>query len=223
MLYLIIALALAAAVIMAYGAKTRTAPVLQFSDNPDYPQPFGYKCQWMAVKTENTNEVAKHLNLMNMQPANWSTGIEGAYEGKFFVSPPVNGWTLVVNSLMPDITDTTEQNPLKVIAELSRVYGEACYFGTHRVVEYHAWAKALNGEISRAYSYVGESGETLVNQGALTAEELEHDLIFTELEEDELITPYEEDVLLIAKEWTTDPMMGQTSLELGVGLVGERE
>lgn len=225
MLYLIIALALAAAVIMVYRAKRNSASPgsgLLFSDVPDYPQPFGYKCQWIAVKTENTEGVAKHLNLVKIQAANWLTGIEGAYEGKFFVSPPVNGWTLVINSFMPDITDPTEQSPLKVIVELSRIFGEAYYFGTHRVVEYHAWAKAMNGELSRAYSYVGESGETIINQGALTTEELEHGLVFTEIEDDDPLLPDEEHVLLMAREWTIDPMMQQTNLKLGVGFVGER-
>ncbi|MDQ8736393.1 hypothetical protein [Paenibacillus sp. LHD-38] len=46
--------------------------------------------------------------------------------------------------------------------------------------------------------------------------------MFTEIEDDDPILPDEEHVLLIAREWTIDPMMQQTNLELGVGFVGER-
>lgn len=204
------------------GSLKQPAGKRVFDGKPDMPSGFGYKSQWFAIKTENTDEVAKELNLTSIQAANWSTGLEGADEGYYFVAPPVNGWILVVHSLMPDITDSTNENPLKTIEHLSRKYGEACYFGTHRTVDYHAWAKAVNGEIARAYGYLGESGETLINEGGLTAEELAHDLDFTNLDDGELHFPDEEHVLLLAKEWSIDPLMEYDGLNPGVGLVGRK-
>lgn len=200
-----------------------TPPKLEISDIPDYPKPFGYKCQWIVVKTKDTGAIVKHLNLVNIQSANWSTGIAGAYEGLFFVSPPLNGWTLIVNSLMPAITNASEKEPLSIIVELSEIYGEAYYFGTHRIVEYHAWAKASKGILTRAYCFIGESGETLINQGTLTPEEVEHELIFTDIEDDDPILPNEDHVLIMAREWTIDPTMEQNNGELGLGYVGKRK
>ncbi|WP_316572239.1 hypothetical protein [Neobacillus sp. YIM B06451] len=193
-----------------------------FDAKPDMPVGFGYKSQWYAVKTENTDEVAKELNLTSIQAANWATGMWGAQEDYYFVTPPVRGWTIVVNSFMPDISDSTDDGPLKTIQYLSRKYGEAYYFGTHRVVDYHAWAKAINGEIVRAYGYLGESGETLINQGKLTSEELIHNYVYTELDHEEPILPDEEHVLTLSKEWAIDPLMEYEGLNSGVGLVGEK-
>lgn len=202
--------------------KLTELPKIDFDETPDTPVQFGYKTQWFVVKTENTDEIAKELNLTEIQASNWSTGIEGAYEGYYFITPPVKGWTLVVNSRMPDITVNTNENPLRVIEKLSKKYGEAYYFGTHRVVEYHAWAKAINGGIVRAYGYLGESGETLINQGGLTTEELENNLVFTDLGVDEPILPDEEHVLFMSKEWAVDPSMDYKDLVAGVGLVGKK-
>ncbi|WP_059171673.1 hypothetical protein [Bacillus sp. FJAT-27445] len=201
------------------AAKTRV-----FDEQPDMPVGFGYKSQWFAVKTENSIEIAEELSLTNIQAANWSTGLEGAYDGYYFVAPPVKGWTIVVNSFMPDLTDPTDENPLYTLQKLSEKYGVAYYFGTHRTVEYHAWAKAINGEIVRVYGYLGESGETLINQGGLTSEELQHNFVYTEFDQDheEPLLPDEEHVLKLSKEWAIDPLMDYEDLNSGVGLVGKK-
>jgi hypothetical protein len=198
-------------------------PALLFSNVPDAPQSFAYKCQWLAVKTEDTEAVVKALKLVDIQVANWATGIEGAYAGYYFVSPPVEGWTFVVNALMPDATDQLESGPLQTVTDLSVVFEEAYYFGTHRVVEYHAWARARHGKLNRAYGYLGERGETLFNHGELTAVEAKHDLHFTEQEDDMQQLPDEEDVLLVAKEWTMDPRDLGIAQNIGAGFVGIKE
>ncbi|WP_053368546.1 hypothetical protein [Bacillus sp. FJAT-27245] len=198
----------------------KTAEARVFDAKPDMPVGFGYKSQWFVIKAENTDEVAKDLNLTNIQPANWSTGIEGAYDGYYFVAPPVRGWTIVANSLMPDMTDPTDENPLKTIQHLSKKYGEAYYFGTHRVVDYHAWGRAKNGEIIRAYGYLGESDEVLINKGEFTSEELKHNLNYTDLDNGEANFPDEEHVIILSKEWAIDPRLDYADLGAGVGLAG---
>ncbi|WP_274362322.1 hypothetical protein [Paenibacillus thermotolerans] len=204
------------------NGSTNELHALTFDATPDQPQPFGYKCQWIAIKTENTQEIVEYFNLSNTQFANWSTGIKGAYEGFYFISPPMNGWTLVMSSKMPDLSDTTNRSPIEQIVRLSEYYGEAYYFGTHRVVEYHAWAKAVEGQLVRAYGYLGERAEMLIDKGELTSEEIEHHLVFTPIEDDESLLPDEEHVLLIAKEWSVDPLMEYENLECGVGVIGRQ-
>lgn len=195
----------------------------QFETVPDLPVGFGYKCQWIAVKTVDTEAVLAEMQLKNVQVANWNTGIKGAYEGYYFISPPILGWTLVINSIMPDLTDTKSPSPLTAISDLSQKFGEAYYFGTHRVVEYHAWAKAVNGQVVRAYGYLGEGGETLIDEGKISQEEMENDLVFTGFDVDEPKLPREGDVLFIAKKWTVDPLMQQGNYQIGTGYVGTIE
>ncbi|MDT3429238.1 hypothetical protein J2Z22_004839 [Paenibacillus forsythiae] len=194
-----------------------------FSSEPDLPKGFGYKCQWFAIKTEDTKEVLKELNLKNVQISNWETGIEGACEGYFFISPPVNGWTFVINSTMPGLSINESPFALKIITDFSTKFGEAYYFGTHRVVEYHAWAKAVDGELIHAFGYLGERGEIIINEGEISREEIEHNLIFTDLDADEPNLPSEEDVILIAREWCIDPKLEDDNYIPGTGFIGNLE
>lgn len=197
--------------------------LIPFDAAPDYPVDFGYKCQWYAIKSADKEAVASAFKLSGMQQANWQTGIAGAYSGYYFVTPPVDGWVLVINSLMPDLSVEGEGNPLETVLRLSRQFGEACYFGTHRVVDYHAWAKAVQGELIRAYSYVGESDEVIADEGEPTEEEKDNDLIFAGFNDDEGFVPGEDDVITIAELWTVSPFMQEAASEqgVGVGIVGK--
>jgi len=69
----------------------------RFDSTPDLPMGFGYKNQWFAIKTEDTQAVINALGLVNVQVANWRTGIEGANEGHYFVAPPSVGgrWSFI--------------------------------------------------------------------------------------------------------------------------------
>ncbi|OKP99122.1 hypothetical protein [Paenibacillus sp. P46E] len=193
---------------------------INFDARPDRPVNFGYKCQWYAVGTTDTEAVAESFGLEDLQAANWQTGIAGAYGGYYYVSPPVKGWTLVVNSHMADSGVPGENNPIGVVKRLSAQYGEAYYFGTHRVVEYHAWIKGVQGEIIRAYGYVGESSETLMDEGDPTKEEIANDLVFAESHADYGRVPHEEDVIEMASLWTVSPFLEDGDYETGTGLAG---
>ena len=89
-------------------------------------------------------------------------------------------------------------------------------FSTHRIVEYHAWAKAEGGELRRAYAYSGESGVTILDIGE--ASEQEHTLGFHVFDErspqaekesywdnDTLTYRGEEYVVQLAGRWSIDP------------------
>lgn len=203
---------------------------------PDKPRSFGYKCQWLAIRTEETAAVADSIFLRNVRPCNWAEGIAGAYERKVFVSPPVSGWTFVVGNILPGVgnpdgPDWLPDRCTPLIAHLSRRFEEVQYFGTHRIVGYHAWAKAERGRIVRVYAYLGEQGVTLWNRGEQTPEE--HALGFNFLEsadETEDIPfedlggtlPDEESVMQIAGKWSIDPQsLDGLDIETGLGIIGD--
>ena len=111
--------------------------------NPDGPVPFGPKCIWYSVRSTNTDDVIKALGLKSPVRCNWKSGIAAAYEGQIFVAPPVNGWILVVCRDFATLDDPQRKKKAEtLLSALSTKFGEAHHYATHRIVEFHAWAKA---------------------------------------------------------------------------------
>lgn len=181
----------------------------------DTPIDFGYKIVWIAVKTDNKLELSKILNFKNPRPANWQSGIENAYERSIYITPSIGEWTLAVGMGLP-IGDNIESiEKLEILLnELSSVFGEAHFFGTHRVVEYHNWMKSVNGEIERIYSYIGESSENIKVYGKPTKIEKDLNLLNSLSEEaktddywnrEDLYYADEDLVIKIAENWSINP------------------
>lgn len=168
---------------------------------PDSPVPFGYKCAWLAISTEDSEAVVQALALRHVHKSGWQKGIESAYGGEVFVTPPLQGWVLVVSSRLPDIPDRTRPDELApLVKTLGKKFPQVQYFGTHRVVEYHGWLRATQGEIVRRYAYLGERGETLCDEGKRTEEETKLGLIYNDCK-----FPKEQDVMRLAGAWSIDP------------------
>ncbi|MBO8170903.1 MAG: hypothetical protein H0Z33_03320 [Bacillaceae bacterium] len=183
---------------------------------PETPHPFGYKCSWLAIKTSDPKQVIQKLNLGNVREANWSQGLEAAYEmdGEVFVSPVLDEWVLVIGQSLPTAGDEGHPDEITpLIQDLGSQFEEVHYFSTHRVVEYHAWARVQNGEIVRAYAYLGESGETIWDKGDVTEAEKELDIPGD--------YPDEEDVLRLAAKWSVDPAFEEATYDSGIGWIGE--
>ena len=101
-----------------------------------------------------------------------------------------------------------------------------------RVVEAHAWARATPEGLERAYLYVGESAETVVNHGRPTAHETSLQFSFFDetrheaqhddyWERDDLTYPHEDDVMRLASRWSIDPSTrADRNIEVPDGLVG---
>jgi hypothetical protein len=70
------------------------------------------------------------------------------------------------------------------------------FFSTHRVVEAHSWAFADRGRLIRAFAYVGEQGDTVLNIGNKTPGE-------PRLKPGDV--PTEETVMQVAAKWSIDP------------------
>ena len=199
---------------------------------PDLPRDFGYKCQWLALKAKETQPVVTALQLRRVTPANWAMGIEGAYSNKIFVSPVLGQWVLAIGTTLPNAGDVCHPDKMTpMLIELSKIFEEVQYFVTHRVVEYHAWVKAKQGEIIRAYAFLGETTTTLWNKGDRTPEEIELGFSFVDetspeakdesfWEREDLRFPNEEDVMAIAGKWSVDPLFESNQYDPGVGVLG---
>lgn len=159
---------------------TYNSKEIEVSKNPDEPIDFGYKMVWIAIKINNKERVAAILELKNIQNSNWKSGIETAYNDGIFITPSIGDWTLAVGIKLAN-GELEDINKLeKILNKLSSKFGEAQSFGTHRVVEYHHWMKSVNGQITRTYAYLGESGENIKVFGELTTPELGLNLINTQ-------------------------------------------
>jgi len=204
------------------AAASATPAESAISAVPDPPQPFGYKTLWFALRAPSTSAVAEALRLEDAAPANWRSGLEASRAGLVFVSPLVRGWAFVVSDSLPQL-DGGESGARcrESLAALSQRFGEAFYFGTHRIVEYHAWARSENGEMRRAFAYLGEAGELLLDEGQPTHEERAAEAVFDAELVEQGGAPDEESVLAVASRWTIDPReLASAGGEPALGLVG---
>ena len=197
--------------------KTRSRPPGSVDATPDEPTPFGYKCIWFAIKSTNADDVVKEIGLKSPVPCNWKSGIAAAYEGGVFVSPAVDGWTLVIGQDLPTLDDAGDRRKQTnlLLVKLSQHFGETQHFGTHRVSDFHAWAKALNGKIVREFAYVAGE-EKLCDVGDMTDEE--HSAGITNSPD---FFVNENHVMKVAEKWSLDPCkLTSKSAEKGVGWLG---
>ncbi len=211
--------------------------MMNASEKPDQPISFGYKCSWLAIKSEHPLDVVAALALRHVRLANWKSGIEAAYAGEVFISPPLDGWILAVSRNFPWPGGAQFGDPCTpFLRPLAHLFPEVQFLATHRVVETHAWARLVNGTILRQYAYSGESGEILWNVGTPTDEEValllkqedrlrafwgpeDVDAIVTG--DEPFLMPSESDVMRMAAVWSIDPsQLRDRNLGLSVGHVG---
>ncbi len=105
------------------------------------------------------------------------------------------------------------------LAGLSRTFGEAQKFATHRVTEYHEWQRWVAGATTRRFAYSGVSGEVHFDEGS-RGEAEEGLLSQASIEADHwdaVEYPDEEVVMTIARAWSVDP----TALDRRTDLLAE--
>jgi hypothetical protein len=100
------------------------------------------------------------------------------------------------------------------------------------VVDYHAWARFVDGKEMRAFAFLGESGKTMADRGCKTVGELElgydylsHDSEVTMSDSywarDDVSWPDEDHVMEVAGEWSINPnSLEEMELPQGVGWIG---
>ncbi|WP_371371930.1 hypothetical protein [Sporomusa aerivorans] len=198
------------------------------------PIEFGYKCSWLAIKTNDTQKVVESLKLKDVKESDWSNGITAAYRdnGEVYVTPQIGEWILIIGCSLPDSGDSRYPDKITpLLIKLSSEFPEVQYFATHRTIEYHAWAKAINGHIIRAYAYIGEQGVTIWNKGEQTKEEKELNFNFfnekvpeannsTYWERTDLRYPDEQDVIKLVRKWINDKFFQTKIISEKNGIIG---
>ena len=112
------------------------------------PVPFGHKMGWLAISSSDRDAVVTALQLVTPVEVTWQTGIDAVYSSsysmvgilantsyKVFVSPPVEGWILVVSSWVEGSGGEDGLREIEqLIARLSAQFGEVQAFSTYRVI-----------------------------------------------------------------------------------------
>lgn len=175
---------------------------------------FGYKQAWLAVRDADTDTdtdaVMKALKLRDLGTVPWRSGIDLAYltDDRVVLTPPIPDadgvrWTLVVGQWLI-------RADVDVVALSEALATEVQAFVTHRVVELHRWERAVDGELIRAFAYIGEAGEVTRWTGEPDAAEravgLPATLISAGADADAAdVLVGEADVMRVAGAWSVDP------------------
>jgi len=109
--------------------------------------------------------VQSALGLRNAAPCTWAEGMMSAQ--RLFIAPPLNGWTLVFGSGLPDPGDDVD-GAFRFLRDLSRKLGHVQFFQADPLLQHHAWVLTESGRIVRAYAW---AGTTVWNQGVKTTAE----------------------------------------------------
>ncbi|MGM9484451.1 hypothetical protein ACS5PN_24865 [Roseateles sp. NT4] len=181
---------------------------------------FGYKTAWFAARTTDATALAHALGLANLRPAPADVATAAAYEhdtGNAFITPVLEGWTLVMSKDFLDLAGGSPPSFVDLLCKASaELRTEVQFFASYRVCEVHGWARATQGELSRAYCYDGSSGDIVIDHGEPTAQEVALGHRFfnpagaeaegdTYWERTDLRHVSETDVMQLAGLWSIDP------------------
>jgi len=162
---------------------------------------FGGKQAWLAIRSEAPADVIAALGLRDLGTVPWRDGIDLAHltDDRVAVTPPIDGWILATGRYLmrPD-------RPVDVIGLSAALHTEVQYFATHRVTESHRWQRAVDGELIRAFGFVGQTGEVTSWHGEPGPAERAAGLP-EELDEESTVLVGENDVLRVAAAWSIDP------------------
>lgn len=181
---------------------------------------------WLAIRSRDTAAIQSALSLNNPAPCSWVEGLAAAQ--KLFIAPPVNGWTLVFGSALPDPGDDVDVT-YRFLRELSRKLGQVQLFQADPLLQHHAWALVESGRIVRAYAW---AGATVWNQGVKTAAEITLGVkcygyaetpVLDDWSAADFLVANVQKVPQIARRWSLDPAeIDLRALPSAGGIVGER-
>jgi len=183
--------------------------------------------RWLAIKSSNQQAVQTLFGLHNATPCSWTEGVARANSHKLFISPPINGWILVMGTHLPETSEDVDAT-FRFLLHLSRELGEVQYFSVNRILGHHAWARLDHGRVVRGYAW---AGETLWNQGPKTWAERKLGLKCYDYfagESRNYLGPAEqarsnaEKIMLLSAIWSIDPTSIDSSVLTSVaGIAGD--
>lgn len=177
---------------------------------------FSYKTSWLAVRDTSPEAVADALRLRHRHAMDWTRGTGAAYEQGVFVARPVPSWTLAHGRIhLPGAFDASDPRVADWVRELSTRLGEVQFFTTDRTGEHHGWARAVHGEVIRAYHFgdaafplfIGEPtdienelgvGTRTYGEEARTWDDAQRDAFYRTV-------PRERHVMAVARRWSICP------------------
>lgn len=204
----------------------KTPPARAESESQDSsPWFFERPNRWLAVRCPSILKVQSALVLNNPMPCSLHEGFARIHEQKLFISPPCNGWILVMGNGLPDAADDSDKL-FHFLMRLGRELGSVQYFNANRVLSHHAWVRIENERVYRAYAW---AGETLWNEGDRTAAENELELKCYSYGDAPLPFPFTardshvantDKVMQLAAKWSVDPM-AVIHQRAALGIAGE--
>lgn len=184
---------------------------------PSNPRSFGYKTNWLVVKSDTIEDVLEEFEYEEKVKTNWETGVEATFTNSNmkFVCPSIGEWTIIIGESCDYINSLESKNKL---SNLSKIFGEVYYFGSFRGTGFATWAKYRNGIEERAFLI--DDGDIFYSTGELEEEENEilkqrmKEINQNDKEEVEYYAKHnnlnllgdEDDVLILAEKWTINPM-----------------
>jgi hypothetical protein len=167
---------------------------------------FGGKQAWLAVRDGDPAEVLAALGLRDLGEVPWRDGIDLAHltDDRVALTPALSGagdsrWVLVVGRRL-----LRADAGVDVIDLSARLHTEVQLFATHRVTELHRWQRSVDGELIRAFGYVGQSGEVTSWHGDPDDAERAAGLPAT-FDDETTVLVSEQDVMRVAHAWSIDP------------------
>jgi hypothetical protein len=188
------------------------------------PSVFDYACRWLVIKGSNMGSVQTALGLLNPIPCSWGEGLSQLPDHQLFISPPINGWILVIGQGLPDPADDPDIC-FHFLTKLSRALGQVQFFSVNRAVNHHAWVRVEGGRVRRAYAW---AGETLWNEGEQTQPEKDLGMkTYAYAEQPPGMGSADEHgansdkVIFLAARWSFDPTaVDEKALRAGLGVAG---
>lgn len=182
--------------------------------------------RWLAIRGRHPHEVEVALGMQHARVCSWGDAIAAPFEPRLFISPPLNGWIVVMGCDLPDPADDVDEC-FKFLTALSHRLGEVHFFTRHRAVSHHGWARLDQGKVQRAYAW---AGETLWNQGPMTKAERDLQmrcLGYTQSPEGlglaarELLSANTDKVVRLAAAWSIDPTSVEGPTLEAKGIAGD--
>jgi hypothetical protein len=191
--------------VVATTRRGRRAPRELPPGPPEQPVAFGPGRTWLAIASDDSPGVVAALALDGARAMGWREGLAGARDADMvFVTPPLDGWTLVVSDALPPL-DALDALVLRLATSLAT---EVQAFQARD--DRRGWLAAGAGGVERAYVWDGARGRKLIERGEPTPVE------------EGIDAPADADVLHVAADWSIDPSSLGTHTAAGLGWLARR-